>query len=172
MNESAGGLTQIRPSARPGGFLGEGLRAITWNRMADPRRLGTCSHHRRAAARPLGTGADRPWSPASFRSSIGTRSSAILPSPMPFLIGWCTTLTGSRSRATASEKRPPSVRSLTTSLPTDLMMTSTREPAQQVQRNLARHFGQGLRRYYRGWRLPRARPARCARADGTAQIRE
>jgi hypothetical protein len=34
MNESAGGLTQIRPSARPGGFLGEGLRAITWNRMA------------------------------------------------------------------------------------------------------------------------------------------
>src|SRR4051812_18024313 len=29
MNESADGLTQIRPSARPGGFLGEGLRAIT-----------------------------------------------------------------------------------------------------------------------------------------------
>ena len=39
MNESADGLTQIRPSARPGGFLGEGLRAITWNRMAERWRM-------------------------------------------------------------------------------------------------------------------------------------
>jgi hypothetical protein len=35
----------------------------------------------------------------------------------------------------ASEKQPPSVRSLTTSLPTDLMMTSTREPAQHGGRD-------------------------------------
>jgi hypothetical protein len=47
----------------------------------------------------------------------------------------CTMLTGSHSRARASEKQPPSVRSLTTSLPTDLMMPSTREPAQQGGRD-------------------------------------
>jgi hypothetical protein len=48
---------------------------------------------------------------------------------MPFSIGWCTTLTGSRSRARASVKQPPSITSLTQSLPTDLMTTSTRERA-------------------------------------------
>jgi hypothetical protein len=38
-------------------------------------------------------------------------------------------ITGSRSKARASEKQPPSITSLTTSLPTDLMTTSTRERA-------------------------------------------
>ena len=41
----------------------------------------------------------------------------------------CTTPTGSRSRARASEKPKPGVRSLTPSLPTDLMTTPTREHA-------------------------------------------
>jgi hypothetical protein len=43
--------------------------------------------------------------------------------------GSCITLIGSPSRARACEKPPPSVRSLTTSPPTDLMTTSSREPA-------------------------------------------
>jgi uncharacterized membrane protein len=38
-------------------------------------------------------------------------------------------IAGSRSKARACERRPPSVFSLTTRLPTDLMMTPTREPA-------------------------------------------
>ena len=56
-------------------------------------------------------------------------SSVIRLSPTPFSIDWCTTLTGSRSRARASVKLKLSVRSLTPSLPTDLMTTSTRERA-------------------------------------------
>jgi len=48
---------------------------------------------------------------------------------MPFSIGWRITLTGSRSRARASAKQPPSITSLTPSLPTDLMTTSIRERA-------------------------------------------
>src|SRR5579863_288182 len=54
---------------------------------------------------------------------------------MPFSIAWCTTLTGSRLRARAFEKPKQSVRSLTPSLPTDLMTTSTRERALQGGRD-------------------------------------
>src|SRR5215813_14061450 len=57
------------------------------------------------------------------------RSSAIQPLPTPSSIASCITLIGSPSRARACAKPPPSVRSLTTSPPTDLMTTSSREPA-------------------------------------------
>ena len=52
--------------------------------------------------------------------------------PMPFSSAWCTMLTGSRSRARASVKRPLSITSLTTTLPADLMTTSTREHPYEV----------------------------------------
>ena len=55
--------------------------------------------------------------------------SAIQPLPTPSSIASCITLIGSPSRARACAKPPPSVRSLTTSPPTDLMTTSSREPA-------------------------------------------
>src|SRR5436190_1428566 len=48
---------------------------------------------------------------------------------MPPSIASCTMPTGSRSRARASAKPPPGVRSLTASRPTDLMTTPTRDPA-------------------------------------------
>jgi hypothetical protein len=51
------------------------------------------------------------------------------PLPTPSSIGSCTMPTGSGSKARACAKRPPSVRSLTASPPTDLMTTPTREPA-------------------------------------------
>jgi hypothetical protein len=63
------------------------------------------------------------------------RRSVIRPSQMPSSIASCTTPTASPSRARASAKPPPSVKTLTPRPPTDLMPTPTRDPAQPSGRH-------------------------------------
>ena len=55
----------------------------------------------------------RPSSPAKYRSTTGTRSSPIPPSPTPSSIASSTTLTVSHSRETACARSLPSAPSLT-----------------------------------------------------------
>jgi hypothetical protein len=72
---------------------------------------------------------------ARYPSSTGMRSSATPRSPTPSSTDWCTTRTGSTSRVRACASLPPSVRSLTLSLPNELMSTSTREHATEDGRH-------------------------------------
>jgi hypothetical protein len=72
---------------------------------------------------------DRDMRHDPFENWCSLMCSGIQPLPTPSSIASCITPTGSPSRARACAKPPPSVRSLTTSPPTDLMTTSSREPA-------------------------------------------